>query len=365
MVVYMLNVSRAKVWQKRLSSLRVAQFPWDPQLTQAPSVSAPTVPSNGYAARAQQSSSLPTAAQSTPSAPSSSNTANGVRIKTEPGQEANPSISSLPASQLVNPTLSNSSAAAQRAATLIQQKFGSQANSSIGAMQSGGLKVGVQPPGGQDQPDQNGQQYQQQQRNAVNAAQTDGPGEWKEIVARGQVSDEARVQADDVIRRHVEEMALQMEGGGLLRPLSEHRAGPRRNKRKTAFKEKGKQRDNGTAMLSTTMNLRVLPIRTIPSSSFSSTGQTIGGYDGIDDDDDDEAEAESKSKIIKHEGDVEIDEDAINSDLDDPDDNLDEHPDDDDAMSQIMLCVYDKVQRTKNKWKCTLKDGVLTVDGRE
>jgi transcription initiation factor TFIIA large subunit len=60
----------------------------------------------------------------------------------------------------------------------------------------------------------------------------------------------------------------------------------------------------------------------------------------------------------------EDDEDAINSDLDDPDeDEIDN--DDDDEVPQIMLCMYDKVQRTKNKWKCVLKDGVLTINGQE
>ncbi|KAF8541552.1 transcription factor IIA, alpha/beta subunit [Trichophaea hybrida] len=62
--------------------------------------------------------------------------------------------------------------------------------------------------------------------------------------------------------------------------------------------------------------------------------------------------------------DDENDEDAINSDLDDSEeDEIDN--DDDDEVPQIMLCMYDKVQRTKNKWKCVLKDGVLTINGRE
>ena len=59
-----------------------------------------------------------------------------------------------------------------------------------------------------------------------------------------------------------------------------------------------------------------------------------------------------------------VDEDAINSDLDDPeDDEID--GEDDDEVPQIMLCMYDKVQRTKNKWKCVLKDGVLTINKTE
>jgi len=58
----------------------------------------------------------------------------------------------------------------------------------------------------------------------------------------------------------------------------------------------------------------------------------------------------------------------INSDLDDSDsenDNGDDvagsgHPDQD-----IVFCTYDKVARVKNKWKCTLKDGMIHVNGKD
>ena len=59
------------------------------------------------------------------------------------------------------------------------------------------------------------------------------------------------------------------------------------------------------------------------------------------------------------------DEDAINSDLDDPEDEDIENQDEDETPLQVMLCMYDKVQRTRNKWKCVLKDGVLTIEGKE
>jgi transcription initiation factor TFIIA large subunit len=48
--------------------------------------------------------------------------------------------------------------------------------------------------------------------------------------------------------------------------------------------------------------------------------------------------------------DEEFDEDAINSDLDDPDDGLNDEEDEDEGLGHIMLCMYDKVQRVKNKW---------------
>jgi transcription initiation factor TFIIA large subunit len=78
-------------------------------------------------------------------------------------------------------------------------------------------------------------------------------------------------------------------------------------------------------------------------------------------------------------------EDAINSDLDDTDDELEQQQvEDDGAMSEMILCTWDKVNRVKNKvrlaqvahqtngmltratqWRCTLKDGILTTGGKE
>ncbi|KAI9594781.1 transcription factor IIA, alpha/beta subunit-domain-containing protein [Syncephalis fuscata] len=58
------------------------------------------------------------------------------------------------------------------------------------------------------------------------------------------------------------------------------------------------------------------------------------------------------------------DEDAINSDLDDSDEEAGSGDGDEDTPN-IILCQYEKVARTKNKWKCVLKDGVMTMDGRD
>ncbi|PVU90745.1 hypothetical protein BB561_004734 [Smittium simulii] len=35
-----------------------------------------------------------------------------------------------------------------------------------------------------------------------------------------------------------------------------------------------------------------------------------------------------------------------------------------DITEHMVLCQYDKVSRTKNKWKCVLKDGIMLVNGR-
>lgn len=332
----MIECCEKQVWQKKLSSLQVAQFPWDPQPTPTPTAATPTVPSNGHVARGQQQQQQSQQPSSSAPTPNTNGNTDGVRIKAEPGSEAKSSIADVPPSlptnhPAVNPTLSNTPAAAQRAAVLMQQKYGSQANNSIRTLQQG-LKANAQANTGQNQPNQ---QQQSQRRNSPNNSQTDGADEWVSISRKGRDDERRRMEADHMIRRQVEERGLEMEGGGLLRPLSEHR-------------------DPGR-FIAISAKLSPFASRRTPSSR----GRTAG-YDGADDMED------GRRRVKSEDGQDDMDdEDAINSDLDDPDDDLDDNPDDDDSNSQIMLCMYDKVQRTKNKWKCILKDGVLTIGGKE
>lgn len=76
--------------------------------------------------------------------------------------------------------------------------------------------------------------------------------------------------------------------------------------------------------------------------------------DGNDDEDDDEDD-----------DDIFNDSDDINSDLDDGLESEKSDDEDGDQEGQIMLCLYDKVQRVKNKWKSNLKEGVANIDGRD
>ncbi|CAO1635329.1 unnamed protein product [Sympodiomycopsis kandeliae] len=57
--------------------------------------------------------------------------------------------------------------------------------------------------------------------------------------------------------------------------------------------------------------------------------------------------------------------DEIGSDLDDSDDDLDGEDNDNGVDADTVLCLYDKVQRVKNKWKCVLRDGVANIDGKD
>ncbi|KAK9462341.1 transcription factor IIA, alpha/beta subunit [Lipomyces oligophaga] len=60
------------------------------------------------------------------------------------------------------------------------------------------------------------------------------------------------------------------------------------------------------------------------------------------------------------------DPDAINSELDDSEGDENSQDDSDaEESTMLMLCLYDTVTRTKNKWKCKLKDGLVNVNGRD
>jgi len=61
-----------------------------------------------------------------------------------------------------------------------------------------------------------------------------------------------------------------------------------------------------------------------------------------------------------------LDSEAINSDLDDSDtENEDDEEGGNAGETDIVFCTYDKVARVKNKWKCTLKDGMIHVNGKD
>ena len=66
-----------------------------------------------------------------------------------------------------------------------------------------------------------------------------------------------------------------------------------------------------------------------------------------------------------------VDDDEINSDLDDDDDEDDkdadaEGYDESGTMDEnVVLCQYEKVSRTRNKWRCVFKSGIIHVNGND
>jgi transcription initiation factor TFIIA large subunit len=342
-----------------LTQLQVATFPWDPKPEPQPTIAnPPTVPSN---AGNYQSMSTPPINQPQPGL-GMPQISNGPRIKAEPGLESPLSGNQGQPpyqNQAPLPALTNATPAQQRAAQHLHQSYGPRAAASINAIQSGG---GQQPQGQQNgqQPTMQQMQMMQQQRaaqmaqqqgqgmqqgqrpqmtqeqyrqmmaantanrmaqqvqqngqNSVQGAQTDGAADEEvdslAVIKRFDSNDQevamGRIEIDNLIRSKIEAMGQSMEGGGLMLPL--HQASTPKSRRQRKDK-KGKGRQQ---------------------------------VDGGDDDDKDGVKDE------------ELDEDAINSDLDDPDEGLNDEEDEDEGMGHIMLCMYDKVQRVKNKWYVVL-----------
>ena len=307
--------------------MKVASFPWDPKPEPAPAVTNPPPPTAVPAAPANVQSY--TQAQLSPSQnaqqmqlPGVQNQgANGTYIKPEPGTKNDPVIKQEPGLQ--NGYAVPGGQAAQRAAAQLHNQFGSRAAASIHAIQGfgqGGTAMNPAqrlPPQGAGQPGQprpqlTQQQYQQLQQqqqqaraavgqNGLAQSQTDGAADSFEGVLMqkdkdGNPVEIGRVDIDAMLHEKIASRAKQMEGGGLMLSL------------------KAAQKHTSHATKSTS---------------------GLAQNDGIDDD-------------IKDE-DID-DEDAINSDLDDSDEGQDDDDDDDDNMGHIMLCMYDKVQRVKNKW---------------
>ncbi|KAH6643198.1 transcription factor IIA, alpha/beta subunit [Boeremia exigua] len=338
-------------WQEKLSALKVAQFPWDPQ--PEPVRQPPTVPSN-----VKVDHDLPQVS----AAPEHVNFPNA-QIKTETPYQPHPP-SNYPQAQAYpgGGYDQNHGLAQQRAHNLVMQR---QQQNNMMPQQSNFPNLPQQnlhlPPQGQhmsqqqrmmapqqqqmqrppqqqlpqQRPPQQQQQQQQQQQNNGNLynSQTDGAGEgledWKAFLAarRAAETEEGRTAADEFMRARVDAMAMQQDSG-LMVPLDSL---PKGKKRRAAVK--------------------VLQAKQAEASSSTAPSASVPGmFDGPDDD-------------IKP-GEEDPD-DAINSDLDDPEDDLNDGDNSDDDMVDYMLCTYDKVQRVKNKWKCTLKDGILTTNKKE
>ncbi|QLG70454.1 hypothetical protein HG535_0A03930 [Zygotorulaspora mrakii] len=61
-----------------------------------------------------------------------------------------------------------------------------------------------------------------------------------------------------------------------------------------------------------------------------------------------------------------LDADEVGSELDDSDDDyLISEGEEDGPDENLMLCLYDKVTRAKARWKCSLKDGIVTINRKD
>lgn len=380
-------------WKRKLSQFNVAQFPWDPKPDPTDQSNAPPVTASAVSGPSGVLSSAGTGAKPDGSFPQPTmNPMGGPQglsmplampsmdqvagkpddmnsaVKMEPDLHNGSNMNGVPAMQHGGgPAMPNYSSmpmgggpAAARAMQQLQNTFGPRAAASINAIHSG-MHQNTTQQQARVMNAANAQQYRAQMAsaqahaaqaahaagqmhnsNGVGRSQMDGAGDAEDsgsqaaffegVLMQQQTAGQppvelGRVEIDNLLHEQMTLRAKQMEGGGLMVPLRE----ATKHSRKAAGSSQSQKGQK---------------------SQKSQRAGTIAQVDGMDDD-----ENETKDGVI--------DEDAINSDLDDPDDNHEDDDDEDDVLGPIMLCVYDKVQRVKNKWKCTLKDGVLTVNGKE
>lgn len=71
----------------------------------------------------------------------------------------------------------------------------------------------------------------------------------------------------------------------------------------------------------------------------------------------------SNSDIPQYDGadDQNEDDTELRSDLDDTDDDVLNGEDREDDCPNFILCQYERVQRTRERWRCTLKAGVMHI----
>lgn len=88
-------------------------------------------------------------------------------------------------------------------------------------------------------------------------------------------------------------------------------------------------------------------------------GDTSSEEDEDEEDEYDEDEDEDKDKDGGEDGQVE--EEPLNS----GDDVSDEEDQELFDTENVVVCQYDKIHRSKNKWKFHLKDGIMNLNGRD
>lgn len=242
------------------------------------------------------------------------------------------------------PTGTLNAVAQQRAAQALQQQYGPRAAAQINQLQQSSnqrQQSGLPNPPLKDAEDRKPaiptfSPSVPPSRTPLQSAQQDGGNEslsqWKGEVARRRAVGHLSGGSDRLFHERMLLTQQQIEGGGLLVPLSErHVLSAATRRRLEALSGTGEEQH---------------PTRRNPPPGANSLITAQGDAPGDNEDDE-----------------KDLDEDAINSDLDDPED-AGGHPEDE-AVEQVMLCTYDKVQRVKNKWKCTLKDGILRVANKE
>ncbi|KAK2187844.1 hypothetical protein NP493_153g09016 [Ridgeia piscesae] len=103
-------------------------------------------------------------------------------------------------------------------------------------------------------------------------------------------------------------------------------------------------------------NARVKLVRQLDGANDSSSDD-----DGDDDDDDDDDDDNDDENENNENGDDGPEEEPLNS----ADDISEEDPTELFDSENVVVCQFEKINRSKNKWKFTLKDGIMNLNGKD
>jgi transcription initiation factor TFIIA large subunit len=150
-----------------------------------------------------------------------------------------------------------------------------------------------------------------------------------------------------------------------------------------------------TAMPNTTQFIRPnFPIRPTNPTNMKTSNQLDGAHDEIikkksskkkitveiqldgtgpplGDDDDEDVDSDPEANDVGDELDDEDDDDGNEEGREDPnplcsdDDVSEDEPTELFDTENVVVCQYDRISRTKNKWRFILKSGVMNIDGRD
>ncbi|TPX68163.1 nucleoside-diphosphate kinase [Chytriomyces confervae] len=205
----------------------------------------------------------------------------------------------------------------------------------FGAQNNGGIQL--LPPLQQQQ-----QGYQQQhQQPAYYLPQNDGPMDDTELLAPSPALGSTASPSNGIPSRHEIDSLLVTGVEAALKRV--RRRKELAAKQKSLLSQSSVPVGDGVQVTDSKEKRRALD-----SLVNNGLAKIISQVDGPDDDDDEDDDDDGGN-------------DNIGSDLDSNDDDDDSDPE----LNDMILCQYEKVNRTKNKWKCVFKDGIVHVNGKD
>ncbi|XP_014674045.1 PREDICTED: transcription initiation factor IIA subunit 1-like isoform X2 [Priapulus caudatus] len=113
------------------------------------------------------------------------------------------------------------------------------------------------------------------------------------------------------------------------------------------------------------------PVKTRRSLAKKAQGHLLLQVDGSGDtsDEDDDDDADDDDDDDDNDNDAENDDNEFEGEEEDPlnseDDVSEEEPSELFDTDNVVVCQYDKITRSRNKWKFYLKDGIMNLQGRD